>query len=831
MMDFIRGHKRVLQIFFYGLIFVLLGYFIRHELQGIDWQLFRQSLGEKTIWIQLALLLTGLLGFSVNGLYDLNATRDYPLTAPALDILKIGWISQAFNEFIDFGGLTGGTLRANFYKKAGLPAESALQLSVMNWAASFLGLVFLIFLALPLAWGRNLGWPLVLALIFTLYLPAFLLADRLPWVRGLFDRFQLQQISWRKKWGYVGVSILDWSAALAYFLFVMAIFNPNFAWTDGLLIYVFSIVVGLFSFVPGGVGAFDVTVLLLMQKAGYETANVLAALVVLRVCYYIIPWVLASTYVFGRWYREKTEDFHLTFWSDVLVKSLAIIMFIGGALLVSTALAPELFDRVRFLNHLVPRLFEQVSAFITLIVGIVTLLLSLGINARVRRVYQAAMVLLPLGAVLCLLRGFSYREALLVLVVWILLYANRRQFIRASVPLTQRNIIGASLLTLFVLGVTSVAVAWHILRLKGELVITINLVHLMLSVLIVVGLALLLLFSQSKKLRFQRPQPEEVDAYLALVDQYGGTEYSHLVRLCDKEIFFGPDREAALLYRSVGRNMLVLGDPVGQAEAFDGLFQAFAAYAHDSGMQLAYYEVSPRYLDNFCNMGYLTVKIGEAAIIPLADFTFEGKKNRNRRQIRNAMEKAGLRFEVLSPPHAPATLAELKGISDAWLEGRSEMAYSLGAFQEDYLQTSPIFVLRSDERIEAFANLMPISSESVSIDLMRFRGDTVDNVMQMLLLQILSWAKEEGYKTFDLGMAPLANVGDQTYSRSRDRVIRLVYEYGNRVYGFKGLRAYKDKFRPHWENRYLIYAEASALPQILLGLYEAVNHSYKKKEK
>ncbi|AMB94183.1 bifunctional lysylphosphatidylglycerol flippase/synthetase MprF [Aerococcus sanguinicola] len=830
-MDFIRRHKRVLQIFFYVLIFGLLGYFIRHELQGIDWQLFRQSLGEKTIWIQLALLLTGLLGFSVNGLYDLNATRDYPLTAAPLDILKIGWISQAFNEFIDFGGLTGGTLRANFYKKAGLPAESALQLSVMNWAASFLGLVFLIFLALPLAWGRSLGWPLVLALIFTLYLPAFLLADRVPWFQRLFDRYQLQQISWRKKWGYVGVSILDWSAALTYFLFVMSVFNPNFAWTDGLLIYVFSIVVGLFSFVPGGVGAFDVTVLLLMQKAGYETANVLAALVVLRVCYYIIPWVLASTYVLGRWYREKTEDFHLTFWSDVLVKSLALVMFIGGALLVSTALAPELFERVRLLNHLVPRLFEQVSAFITLIVGIVTLLLSLGINARVRRVYQAAMGLLPLGAVLCLVRGISYREALVVMAVWILLYANRRQFIRASVPLTRRNILVASLLTILVLGVTSVAVAWHILRLQGELVITINLVHLMLSLLIVVGLALLLLFSQSKKLAFQSPSPEEVDAYLALVDQYGGTEYSHLVRLYDKQIFFGPDQEAAVLYRSVGRNMLVLGGPVGQPASFDRLLQAFAAYAHDAGMQLAYYEVSPRYLDHFCNMGYLTVKIGEAAIISLTDFTFEGKKNRNRRQIRNAMEKAGLRFEVLTPPHSPETLAELKGISDDWLEGRSEMAYSLGAFQEDYLQASPIFVLRSDERVEAFANLMPISSTSVSIDLMRFGGDTVDNVMQMLLLQIIAWAKEEGYETFDLGMAPLANVGDQTYSRSRDRVIRLVYEYGNRVYGFKGLRAYKDKFRPHWENRYLVYAEAAALPQILLGLYEAVNRSYKKKEK
>ena len=87
-------------------------------------------------------------------------------------------------------------------------------------------------------------------------------------------------------------------------------------------------------------------------------------------------------------------------------------------------------------------------------------------------------------------------------------------------------------------------------------------------------------------------------------------------------------------------------------------------------------------------------------------------------------------------------------------------------FQEDYLNRERIALLRDDLQIYAFATIMPISNEKVSIDLMRYLTHPAGDVMQMLILQLLQWSKDQGYQIFDLGMAPLANVGSKSFSSS-----------------------------------------------------------------
>jgi lysylphosphatidylglycerol synthetase-like protein (DUF2156 family) len=47
------------------------------------------------------------------------------------------------------------------------------------------------------------------------------------------------------------------------------------------------------------------------------------------------------------------------------------------------------------------------------------------------------------------------------------------------------------------------------------------------------------------------------------------------------------------------------------------------------------------------------------------------------------------------------------------------------------------------------------------------------------------------------------------------RAGRLVHERGEQFYGFKGLRAFKDKFDPRWEPRYIAAPGAWTLPIVL----------------
>jgi lysylphosphatidylglycerol synthetase-like protein (DUF2156 family) len=75
--------------------------------------------------------------------------------------------------------------------------------------------------------------------------------------------------------------------------------------------------------------------------------------------------------------------------------------------------------------------------------------------------------------------------------------------------------------------------------------------------------------------------------------------------------------------------------------------------------------------------------------------------------------------------------------------------------------------------------------------------------MDALFIELIAWGRDQGYGRFELGMAPLAGLemsGVDSWSR---RIERWIYHAGEGLYGFEGLRAYKDKFGPEWRPIFL----------------------------
>ena len=231
-----------------------------------------------------------------------------------------------------------------------------------------------------------------------------------------------------------------------------------------------------------------------------------------------------------------------------------------------------------------------------------------------------------------------------------------------------------------------------------------------------------------------------------------------------------------------------------------------------------FYEAGAADLPVYLDLGLSLHKLGEEGRVPLDDFSLTGGVRKGLRQSLHRMERLGCRFEVVPPAGVPPLLDELQVISDAWLANKHtrEKRFSLGFFDRRYLSQLPLAVVRRAERMVAFANVWAgISREEMSIDLMRYGDDAPPGVMEYLFAELMLWGKAQGYHWFSLGMAPLSGFQHHPLAPLWNRLGAFLFRHGGHFYSFEGLRAFKDKFEPVWEARYLASPGGLVVPMVL----------------
>jgi phosphatidylglycerol lysyltransferase len=123
------------------------------------------------------------------------------------------------------------------------------------------------------------------------------------------------------------------------------------------------------------------------------------------------------------------------------------------------------------------------------------------------------------------------------------------------------------------------------------------------------------------------------------------------------------------------------------------------------------------------------------------------------------------------------------------------------------------------DQIVAFANILQSRQGSeLSVDLMRQRMDIPNGLMDFLFTRLMSWGKTEGYRWFNLGMAPLSGLQTHPFAPVWNRVGCFVFRHGAHFYDFEGLRRYKAKFAPQWIPKYVAVAGRLTLARALLDI-------------
>ena len=301
--------------------------------------------------------------------------------------------------------------------------------------------------------------------------------------------------------------------------------------------------------------------------------------------------------------------------------------------------------------------------------------------------------------------------------------------------------------------------------------------------------------------------PQECARAQQLLSEFGCSSYGHFQTAPDKSFFFSASGESFVAYRVVYHVALALGDPVGPAEETGEAAAAFVAYARKNAWTAAF--LMPDRVTLYRELGLSVLKIGEEAVVDLERFSAGTSKGRRFRYIKRKLGGDGYSYERFPPPHPPELIGEVEDVSREWLRlpHHREYGFHQGCFDREVLAQTPIFGLREPGgRLIAFVSQVPsYRAGEAKGDLMRRRPGIHCRGMDLVFTEMLLSLRDEGYRTFNLGLAPFAGVGESADSPLLERIMHGV---GGRVGWFAGLgrlQQYKNKFEPAWEDRFLVY--------------------------
>jgi phosphatidylglycerol lysyltransferase len=637
-------------------------------------------------------------------------------------------------------------------------------------------------------------------------------------------------------------STADWLLAASVFYVLLPRGGASFLTVLGA--YLGAQILGLASHVPGGVGVFEGLIVLFLNPY-FTSAELVSTLVVFRAVYYLVPLSVALVLLVGdeirrrRAHAARVTEYLGRLTERLAPKVLAIFTFIGGVVLLFSGATPVAPERLTLLNRILPLAIIETSHVVGSAAGAALLLLSHGLSRRLDAAYYFTVVTMAVGIFTSLLRGGGYVEVVFLAAFLLLLYRARPAFDRKAAFFATRfsppwiaavvAAVAASVwLGLFAFKHVeySTDLWWQFERnaeasrfLRGT-----------------VGAAtIMLLFALGRLLGLaphetDEPTDADLDAASAIIASQDSTR-PYLVYARDKGILFDDRREGFVMYGVHGRTWVALGDPVGPPNRIADLIRQFLEKCDDYGGTPVFYEVGKNYLHHYADFGLTLVKLGEESRVDLQCFELEGSANSKFRQVIRRLERDGGRFRLVPAADVPAVMDQLRSVSDDWLQKRagSEKGFSLGFFDPDYVARFPVAAIERDGKIQAFATLWEgPGKQELSLDLMRFHHESPRDVMEALFVHILMWGKNEGYRWFSLGMAPMSGFEHSPVAKLWSRLGIFLYEHGESIYNFQGLRAFKEKFKPEWEPRYLAYPGGLKLPRILTDIAALVAGGYRR---
>lgn len=400
---------------------------------------------------------------------------------------------------------------------------------------------------------------------------------------------------------------------------------PGLTWIVFLGIYIGSYTAGLLASLPGGLGVFD-SALLFGLSPFLEADQIVAAILLFRLFYYVIPLFLAGAMFAGNeaLMRRGLAVARLSRWSepDLAVAASTAAVALSGVLLLGVGVLSRRAPDFLWVDPDLAGIALQAGQFVPSLIGAALLVLGFGLVQRVTLAWGVTILLLLLGAVFIVAEGERLWISVVLLLAALLIAPFRTYFYRRSRllsgpvdPSTAASLLALTLCVLALAGFRRRVHgmpnnAWWELIFSGEIPWALRA-----SIAITVGVAALAVWSLIRPCRVAwRPWNAETIGRLRTIGapppQADG-------------VVWGEAERAAIPFRRIGRVMLGLGDPMGQDRDRISAIWRLRDLARQEGLDPAVWGAGPPLLKIYQDIGLTPVPLG-ADGLPAEDLPQQG---------------------------------------------------------------------------------------------------------------------------------------------------------------------------------------------------------------
>lgn len=823
----------------------------RKELAAIIPQLRAANL----TWVAVGIVIT-LVYIVLQGLMYVQSFKAIGLSINLRIAIDLFLKRNLLSVFLPAGGISSLAYTTTQLRKRNLNTTQIHQAGALY---GYVGLLTVFLIGVPVilytvwhnknfgdAWISLLVLGLLLGLVFWLVWSFRTHKGIYRWVEAKFpavasniDEIFSGEVKLKYLLGTMLASMIVECCGIAHAFVSMYALGLDHSFEAAAIAYTVSVVLMIVSPFLRGLGAVELTMLYIFKAYGYSQAEGLGITILYRAFEFWLPLVLGLLAFAWRGKQLLAR-----------IGPALLIFFLGMVNLVSV-LTPPLADRMKLDRFYLPLEAIHASKFMVLVLGLGLLVTSAYLIKGFRIAFWIAVVFSALSLFGHVFKALDYEEASVALLTLILLAISYKQYrIKSNIRWVRIGFITffVALVAICLFDALSfyfidkqhfgVDFTWRqsiyhtarsfLLFADDELMPQTTFGQEFLRITQVLGLfcwfLLIYALARPRLIDDEDSSRSEIERAEQLLLEFGQSPMDFFKLGKDKSLFFSEVSEGFTAYRLANEFAIVLDEPVCEQGDKEELVQEFDEYCYANGLKAIYYRVDENSLVHFSSLRKQKITIGQEAVLELDAFTLEGKERKSLRNGLNAIQKKGFTTAVLKAPQTREIIDQLKVISNEWLKAfeKKEMVFSQGMFDESGLMSQDIIVLKDEtNHIVAFLNIVPdYAKDECTYDMIRKSVDAPGGSMDALIVELITYAKQEEYVYLNLGMVPMTGLG--ATDSPAEKIMKFASTRLGNFKHYHSLRDFKEKYATFWENKYLIFDNDFDLIQLPVALVKVM---------